>query len=216
MVRGGGGGQVCVSSSPIRLEQKVEEGWIHSPCLIWNIHLLRPSDAPGSQALGFRLEPLAPLVLSLQGWAELHHQLTDSRSWTPQPPLPCEPIPPNKSLYTYTHTHTTHTHTIHTHTTHTHTHTPHTHTHIYNWFCFSGKPWLIQKARNNQDLLEEGKFKYRGKDWRCMWLRFGGLESIGVMSPTEMGKLKYASNVLKEKWFGFRTEFGVMAGYTIL
>ena len=26
MVRGGGGGQVCISSSPIRLEQKVEEG----------------------------------------------------------------------------------------------------------------------------------------------------------------------------------------------
>ena len=49
-----------------------------------------------------------------------------------------------------------------------------------------------------------------------MWLRFGGLESIVVMSPTEMGKLKYASNVLKGKWFGFRTEFGVMARYTIL
>lgn len=155
MVRGGEGGRVSVSSSPIRLEQK--GGRRVNSLSLSDLEHPSPSalrcswfsgvrtqagttGSPGSQLSG--LDSItSPAILGLQ--------LTDSRSWTPQPPLSHEPIPPNKSLYTHTHTH--------------------------SWFCFSGKPWLIQKARNNQDLLEEGQFKYRGKDRRCMWLRFGGL-----------------------------------------
>ena len=151
MVRGGEGGRVCVSSSPIRLEQKGGRR-VNSLSLSDLEHpppsALRRSwfsgvrtqagttGSPGSQLSG--LDSITwPAIPGLQ--------LTDSRSWAPQPPLSHEPIPPNKSLYT------------------------HTQLALFLWKT------LIQKARNNQDLLEEGQFKYRGKDGRCMWLRFGGL-----------------------------------------
>ena len=84
------GGHLPIQQGPEENE-KVEEKWILSLYLSWNIHLLLLSDirAPGSCTLGHRLglTTSGPRFSGLQTWTEFHQylswvlQLADSRLW---------------------------------------------------------------------------------------------------------------------------------------